>query len=302
MTEIALTLPATLPRAAQPRRPTSTWGRLRALLRLELADAVRSRWAWFAAVAYGLVFGAFVWLGLRESSVLGFTGLSRVVLNVSNAVVVAVPLVALVATCQAVVRARTTGHLELVLTQPCYRGEWFAALVLSRLAVLAGPLLGLLLLALPVGLWLEPGDTALMPLIGRAAALAGSLVVCFAGIGLWLSALARTVERAMVFGLLAWLASAALHDFALLGLLLQFKVPPEVVFWLAAFNPIEAARIAVLATIDPDLTILGPVGFWVASALGPAATFAVGTLWPLCVGLVGLMLAARSVRRADAVL
>lgn len=301
MSESVLELPAALPQAAALHRPPGAGVRLRALLRLELADALRSRWAWFAAIAYGLVFGAFVWLGLRESSVLGFTGLSRVVLNVSNAVVVAVPLVALVATCQAVVRARTTGHLELVLTQPCHRGEWFVALVLSRLAVLAGPLLALLALAVPIGLWLEPGDSALIPLVARAAGLAGSLVVCFAGIGLWLSSVARTVERAMVFGLLAWLASAALHDFALLGVLLQFKVPPEVVFWLAAFNPIEAARIAVLATIDPDLTILGPVGFWVASALGPAATFAVGTLWPLAVGALGLGVAARQVRNGDAV-
>ena len=47
---------------------------VRALLRLELADALRSRWLLFTAGTYLVVFGAFVWLGLRESSVLGFTG------------------------------------------------------------------------------------------------------------------------------------------------------------------------------------------------------------------------------------
>lgn len=284
-----------------PRRIPTAWTRMAALTRLEIADALRSRWALFTAASYGLVFGGFVWLGLRESSVLGFTGLSRVVLNVSNAVVVAVPLVALVATCQAVVRARTTGHLEIILTQPCRRSEWFAALAVSRLLVLAGPLLAMLALAVPLGWWLDPTDRALLPLVLRAAALAGGLVVCFAGVGLWISAVSRTVERAMVLGLLAWLATAALHDFALLGVLLQWRLPPNAVFALAALNPIEAARIAVLATIDPDLTVLGPVGFWVASALGPAMTFAVGTLWPLTAGLAALAMAWRRLLRADAV-
>ena len=58
---------------------------------------------------------------------LGFTGLSRVVLNVSNAVVLVLPLVALVATSQTIVRARTTGFFELFLAQPCRRGDWFVA-------------------------------------------------------------------------------------------------------------------------------------------------------------------------------
>src|SRR6185436_8036190 len=75
----------------------------RAFFRLELADALRSRWLSFIVLVYGVVFGTFIWLGLRESSVLGFTGLSRVVLNVSNAVVVVLPLVALVATTQTIV-------------------------------------------------------------------------------------------------------------------------------------------------------------------------------------------------------
>ena len=118
--------------------------RCAALLRLELADAVRSRWLSFVLLAYVLVFGAFGWLGLRESSVLGFTGLSRVVLNAANAIVVLLPLVTLVATCQAVVRARSSGLFELLLSQPCRVSEWFAAVVSARVLVLSGPLLAVL--------------------------------------------------------------------------------------------------------------------------------------------------------------
>ena len=150
----------------------------RALLRLELADALRSRWVAFTAAAYVFVFGAFIFLGLRESSVLGFTGLSRVVLNVSNAVVIVLPLVALVATGQTVVRARTTGFFELMLAQPCRRRDWLLAAIGARLLVIVGPLVLLLLGTLVYGL--ATGEKALAPLIGRSLLVVGSLSFSFA--------------------------------------------------------------------------------------------------------------------------
>jgi hypothetical protein len=116
-------------------------------LRLELSDALRSKWAAFACSLYLCMAAAFVWLGLRESSVLGFTGLSRVLLNVTSAVIVVCPLVVLIGTHAAVVRARANGFCELMLAQPVKRSTWFLALLSSRLLILVGPFLLLLLFA-----------------------------------------------------------------------------------------------------------------------------------------------------------
>jgi ABC-2 type transport system permease protein len=281
--------------------PPSRDQRIALLARLEWLESLRSRWLQFVAVVYLLVFGAFIWLGLRESSVLGFTGLSRVVLNVANATVIAVPLVALVATCQAITKARATGHLELLFSQPVRPADWLVALVVSRAAVLLGPLALLLACTAAVALVTGTADSTLAPMIVHALAVASSLVVCYLGIGLLLSALARTLEHAVVLALVAWLVSAALHDFALIGVLLQWRVPPEAVFALAAVNPVEAARIAVLASVDPELSVLGPVGFWIANTLGPANAYFFGLAWPALVGFVCLLVTARLVRRGDAV-
>ena len=283
------------------RRRVSASTRVLALARLELHDSLRSRWLLFTAVVYALVFGAFVWLGLRESSVLGFTGLSRVVLHVANATVVAVPLVALVATCQAVARARVSGHLELMLAQPVRRGEWFLALVLARVAVLLGPLAILLAAVAVTGLVVAPTDAALIPMTVHALLVASSLVWAYLGLGLLVSALAATLERAVVLALLVWLASVALHDFALIGVLLQWRVPPPVVFGLAAVNPVEAARMAVLASVDPELSVLGPVGFWMANQLGPTLTYTFGLGWPALVGSLALLGGWRRVVNSDSV-
>ena len=186
----------------------------RVMFRLEMADALRSRWLAFTAVVYVLVFGLFVWLGLRESNVLGFTGMSRVVLNVSNAIVLAVPLVSLVATSQTVVRARQSGFFELMMTQPMKRSDWFAAAVMSRFVVVVGPLVVLLVAALVLGAVTAGKDPALGPMAFRSLAVTAALAWAFIGIGFYISSRAPTPERAMVLSLAAWLVAAALHDFA----------------------------------------------------------------------------------------
>lgn len=275
-------------RAQQPRR---------ILLRLELADALRSRWLLFTAASYTLVFGAFVWVGLRESSVLGFTGLSRVVLNLANAVVIVLPLVSLIATSQTIVRARCSGFFELFLTQPCRRNQWFAAIVASRLSVIAGPLLSMLLMAAVVG-GLR-GESMLFPLVAKSAAVTLALTFAFVGMGFMISAYARTSERATVYALLCWLGASALHDFALIGVLLQLHLTPQLVFALAALNPVEAARLAILSSVDPELSVLGPVGFWLANHFGTVLTAAVGIAWPLLVGVLCTWLSARRIERMD---
>jgi ABC-2 type transport system permease protein len=273
--------------------------RSRVLFSLELAEALRSRWILFTSAVYTVVFAAFVWLGLHESSVLGFTGLSRVVLNVSNAVVLAVPLVALVATSQALVKPRQSGFFELVLSQPVRRSEWLLGAVAARLIVVVAPLL-LLFGAAVVASWFgQPKDTALLPTIARCLGVTVSLAWAFLGIGFWISSVSRTAERATVLALLAWLMASALHDFALIGALLQLRWPPQVVFALAAANPVESARIAVLSSVDPELSVLGPVGFWLANTLGARLMLAVGIVWPALLGTTGLLAAHRRLNRAD---
>ena len=273
----------------------------RAFFRLELSETLRSRWLVFTGAVYALVFGAFLWLGLRESSVLGFTGLSRVVLNMANAVALAVPLVALVATSQSVVRARQSGFFELMLSQPVRRSDWFASMVASRFVVVVGPLLVLFAGALVVGPLVDAGDRALVPVVLRSLLVTAALAWAFLGIGLWISSATRSPERATVLALLAWIAASALHDFALIGVLLRFKLAPSVVFALAALNPSEATRIAILSGVDPDLSVLGPVGFWLANTLGPGLALVVGVAWPALLGTFALWRAQRRLSRSDLV-
>jgi ABC-2 type transport system permease protein len=268
--------------------------------RLELAESIRSKWALFAFGLYALMLVGFVWLGLRESTVLGFTGLSRVLLNLSNAVVVVFPLVVLVGTYGAVVGAKTSGFFELMLTQPVRRGQWLKGLILARLTVLAAPLV-LILLGCGIVAAVMGGEEGMAQVAARSIAITSALVFGFMGLGLYISTRSKTVQRAMVAALVAWALAAALHDVFIISVLLRTSLPPQVVFFLSALNPSEAARIGLLSSVDPELSVLGPVGFWLANALGPAFTLALAVGWPAAIGALATWRAFRTLERADLV-
>lgn len=269
-------------------------------LRLELSEALRSKWILFAATLYLSLGGAFVWLGLRESSVLGFTGLSRVLLNVANAVIVIFPLVVLLGTHAAIIRGRTSGFCELLLTQPVRRSSWLLAVLASRLLILIGPLL-LLLVACGVSTLIGEADAEFWSVAGRSLSICAALIFAFIGAGLWISTSASTSERALVWALVLFVASSALQDVLLITTLLRTSLPPQVVFGLAAFNPSEAARVGILSSVDPELSVLGPVGFWLANTLGPLRALELAVGWPVVVGVLCLSFALMRLRRIDLV-
>ncbi|MFT3712045.1 MAG: ABC transporter permease [Archangium sp.] len=269
-----------------------------AFLRLELADALRSRWVALTGLIYLGLAGAFVWFGLRESTVLGFTGLSRVLLNLANAIILVFPLVVLVATHAAVVRARTSGFCELMLTQPVKRSTWFFSLLVSRLIVLVGPLLVLLIGSFVAAFFVEP-EPGLAVIAFKSVGVSVALVFAFIGLGLFISTWARNAERAMVWSLLLFVVTAALHDVLLITVLLRTSLPPQLVFALSAINPVEAARVGILASTDPELSVLGPVGFWLANTLGPALALTVAIAWPAALGTIATLAALRRAQRMD---
>lgn len=273
---------------------------LSAVARLDLGEVLRSRWLVLCLALYALLGGVFVLVGLRESSVLGFTGVGRVLFSLCHALVLFLPLLALLATVQSVNRARDDGSLELFLSHPIGRGAYLAGVALVRFAALALPLAAVMGILAVEAAWVH-GQEIPWRFFGRALGVCVALLAAYVGVGLATSVLVRHPARAMtlVFGL--WLASAALLDFAGIALLLQWRAPAPFVFALAALNPVQAARMALLSSAEPTLATLGPVGFYMANRIGAEALFALGIAWPSAVAIGGGFVAWLSFRRGDAV-
>lgn len=271
-----------------------------AMLRLDLAEVLGSRWLVVCLGLYGVFAAGFVLIGLRESSVIDFTGIGRVLFSLCHALVLLLPLVALMLTGQVVNRARDEGALELFLTHPVRRASYLAAVSLVRYAALVLPLFTVMLLLGLVG-WLAFGQEIPWRFVARSLAVSAALVWAFAALGLAVSVRVRSPARATTYLVLFWVAGIALLDFGLIGLMLSWRLEPRLVFLLAAANPIETARIALLSSAEPDLATLGPVGFYLATQLGPSRLLALGIGWPLVFGCTTWWLALRAFRRQDAV-
>ncbi len=271
-----------------------------AVARLDLGEVLRSRWLALCLLLYGCLGAVFVLVGLRESSVLGFTGIGRVLFSLCHALVLFLPLLALLATVPAVNRARDDGSLELLLSHPIDRLAFLTGVTLVRLAALALPL-GAVMGALAIFGALLRGQPIPWDFFARALAVCGALLGAYVGLGLATSVLVRQPARATSAVFLIWVASVLLLDFAGIGLLLQWRLPPYAVFGLAAANPVQAARMALLSSAEPTLSTLGPVGFYLAHRVGAAWLFALGVGWPAGIGLFAWLVAWRAFRRGDAV-
>lgn len=275
-------------------------GRMAALARLDLAEVLRSRWLAFSVSLYAVLAGIFVLVGLRESTVLGFTGTGRVLLSVSHVLVLLLPLLALVATGQLVNRAREDGTLELLFSHPFARHEYFLALTAVRFAVIFLPFAALMLLAALLGRLLLASPVPWLLLL-RSLAVCGALIWAFTGVGLAISVAVRQPARAVLVLLGVWVLGAALLDFGLIGLMLRFRLHAPTVIALAALNPVEAARLALLSSAEPTLSILGPVGFFLAHRLGPVWVTAMGVASPALLGTLAWLYALRRFVRGDLV-
>lgn len=271
-----------------------------AVARLDFGEVRRSRWLGFSASVYALFAAMFVFIGLRESGVVGFTGSGRVLLSLAHALVLVLPLLALTATCQVVNKARDDGTLEVLFSHPLSRLGYLAGVTVTRYAVLLLPLVGIVVAVSAFG-GLLGGDPVSWLLGLRILAVSAAMLCAGVGVGLAVSVVTRDQARAIVTALVVWAAGVALLDFALIGLLLQWHMNPRMVFILASINPVQCARLALLSGVQPELASFGPVGFYLATHVGPRALLALGVAWPAAVGLGAWLVALRSFRSGDVV-
>lgn len=288
------------PEAVGISTPASTATRTAALARLELGEVLRSRWLLFCGILYAALAALFIGVGLRESTVMGFTGMSRVLLSLSHALVLLLPLLALAGTGLVISRARQDGTLELLFSHPITRQDYMRTVTLVRYGALLLPLL-VLLPGLAVGGSVAFDQPVPWAFLGRSLAVSAALLWSFTGIGLAVSARVRELDRVLTYLLLAWVLGVALLDFGLAGLMLQWDLPAPAVFALAGLNPVETARLALLSGAEPTLGTLGPVGVFLYTSVGARWLLVIGVLWPAAIGCAGWASARRRLCSGDLV-
>ncbi|MDH3213471.1 MAG: ABC transporter permease [Myxococcales bacterium] len=284
-------------RAAAARAPGRLGRDLRLVARLDLVEALRARW--FAV--YATVFGAIVVLlfvfGLTESQILGFLGLSRLLVTYIQICMAVLPIFVLITTVRSVVGDREAGVFEYLLSLPVSLGGWYWGRLLARFVLVFVPVL--LAMAGAAG-WAVLQDIPVpWDLFGAYTGLLASLAWCFLGVGMLISSLARSTDVAQGAAFSVWLVLVLFLDLILLGVLVQERVSSDIVVAVALANPLQVFRTAAMMLFDPGLVLLGPSAFVILDAFGKAGYLVWAMLYPATLGCVCAAAGYAVFRRGD---
>jgi len=176
------------------RRMTS--GKMSAMKHLWLtawADIIESmRARWF--MVYSGIFGSIVVLlfvfGLTESRIMGFTGLSRLLITYIQLTMAILPIFVLITTVRSVAGDREAGVFEYMLSLPVSLSAWYWGKMLGRFTVIFSPVFLAMLIAVIVGV-LRGAETPWL-LFSYYTGLLLVMAWCFLGIGMLISSMARS--------------------------------------------------------------------------------------------------------------
>ncbi len=253
------------------------------MLRLELQESLRSRWFHFyALVAVGLMV-LLIFTGVSESRVLGFTGLSRLLVTYIQITMAVLPLFIIVATARSMVGDREAGNLEYMLAFPVSLRTWFWGRFVARLVLILAPVLVALAIAAVFGA--IKGHEIPWRHVSLYSGLTAALATCFLGLGFLLSAVSRSTEVALGASLMIWLVLVALLDLLLLSVLIKAQFVPEFVIGIALANPLQSFRTASMILFDPQLILLGPASYVILDTFGETGYVLWALSYPTLLGL-----------------
>lgn len=265
--------------------------------KLDIVESLRARWF----LIYTLVFGGIVALlflfGLTESRVLGFIGLSRLLVTYIQLTMAILPIFVLITTVRSVAGDREAGVFEYLLSLPVSLGAWFWGKIVGRYLVIFLPVFLAMLAAVLIALMRD--IEVPWAIFGYYTGLLAAMCACFLGIGMLISSVARSTDMAQGAAFLVWLALLLFLDLILLGVMIQGKVSPEVAVGIALANPLQVFRTAALSLFDPQLIVLGPSAFVILDTFGTTGYMAFALAYPTVLGLVAACVGFLVFRRGD---
>jgi ABC-2 type transport system permease protein len=236
-------------------------------IRREIGQALAARW--FFAYAAVFVAGGLLLtvLGTGTGITGGPGGYGKGLAGLIQISLVAIPLMALFPAATTIADDRASGALEYYLAQPVtpgqvYVGKWVGVSVS-------------LLLAISVGFGVAAAGGAIhgvsLGLIFMLYVFVVGLSLGFAALGLLLAALAESRARVLALGILLWLGLLGLGTLGLVTAFVQLGLPADLLVAWAFINPVEAFRLGALTMLDPDASLLGPVGATLVARIGASA-------------------------------
>jgi len=265
--------------------------------RLDIVESLRARWFLIYTLVFGGIVAALFLFGLTESRVLGFIGLSRLLVTYIQLTMAILPIFVLITTVRSVAGDREAGVFEYLLSLPVSLSAWFWGKLIGRYLVIFLPVFVAMVAAVAIAL--IRGIEVPWGMFGYYTALLAAMSACFLGIGMLISSLARSTDMAQGAAFLVWLTLLLFLDLILLGVMIQGKVSPETAVTVALANPLQVFRTAALSMFDPQLIVLGPSAYVILDLFGAAGYRVFALAYPAALGLACAALGYRIFKRGD---
>ncbi len=251
---------------------------------LDIKESLRSRWFYVYALVFGGLMALFFITGISDAVVMGFTGLSRMLLIFIQVTIIILPIFILVTTVKSISGDRESNVLEYMLSFPVSLKDYYWGKMLGRFATVFLPVFFALILGVIFGL--VKGGNLPWGMVFLYSALLFALCFTFLGVAFFLSSIVKSTDVALGSSFVVWIVLLAFIDIALIGLMLQNRVNDEVILTIAMLNPVEVFRIGAITLFDPELTVIGPVAYYLLDTLGTKLLIVYVVLYPIIIGVL----------------
>jgi len=250
---------------------------------LDLKESIRAKWF----LVYSLVFGGLIALffiaGVTESQVMGFSGLSRLLLMYIQITIVILPIFILITTVRSISGDRDNHILEYMLSFPISLKQYYWGKVIGRFITVYIPVLFAMIIAIVYGS--IKGSPIPWNIFFLYTGLLFSLSSAFLGIAFFISSIVKSSEVALGIAFFIWIFLLAFIDIALISLMMQQRLDEQLIIFIAMINPMELFRVAAISLFDPELTVMGPVAFYILDSMSRALFLFLSIIYPLALGI-----------------
>ena len=250
---------------------------------LDLKESIRAKWF----LVYSLVFGGMIALffiaGVTQSQVMGFSGLSRLLLMYIQITIVILPIFILVTTVRSISGDRDNHILEYMLSFPISLKQYYWGKILGRFITVFLPVFFAMILAVIYGVII--GASVPWDILFLYSGLLFALSSAFLGIAFFISSFVKSSEVALGISFFVWIFLLAFIDIALISLMMQNRYEESMIIAIALINPMEIFRVAAISLFDPELTVMGPVAFYILDTFNQSVFVLFSILYPVLFGL-----------------
>ncbi len=248
----------------------------------DIIESLRAKWF----IVYSSVFGGIVVLlfvfGITESRIMGFTGLTRLLITYIQLTIAILPVFILITTVRSVAGDREAGVFEYLLSLPISLSAWFWGRFLGRFVVVFLPVF---LAMVGAAVWsLIKGADVPWGLFISYTGLLLAVAWCFLGIGMLISSLARSADIAQGLAFMVWLTLLLFLDLILLGIMIREGLPSETAVAISLINPLQVFRTAAMVLFDPQLVILGPSAYVILDHFSVTGYILWAIIYPVSLG------------------